>query len=112
MKFELFKSESGEKFYFRLKAKNGQIILNSQGYTSKASAKNGIESVRKHAASDDYFDIKESSDGKPFFNLCSSNKQVVGTSQRYSSTASMKKGIESVKTVAPEAEVVDLTTAD
>jgi len=109
MKFEIFKSESGEKFYFRLKAKNGQVILTSQGYASKASAKNGIESVRKHAASKENFEIKESSDGKPYFNLCSSNKQVVGSSQRYASDASMKKGMDSVMTVAPEATVMDLT---
>jgi len=109
MKFEIFKSESGEKFYFRLKAKNGQVILTSQGYASKASAKNGIDSVKKHSASKDNFEIKESSDGKPYFNLCSSNKQVVGSSQRYSSDSSMKKGIDSVMTVAPEAEIVDLT---
>lgn len=112
MKFEIYKSESGSKFYFRLKAKNGQVILTSQGYSSKASAKNGAESVAKNAASKDHFEIKESSDGKPYFNLLAANKQVIGTSQRYASDASMKKGIDSVMTVAPQAEIVDLTVED
>jgi uncharacterized protein YegP (UPF0339 family) len=48
--FELFKDKSGD-FRFHLKAANGQIIANSQGYKSKASAEKGIESVKTHAAS-------------------------------------------------------------
>ncbi|HEU5222372.1 MAG TPA: YegP family protein [Candidatus Lumbricidophila sp.] len=46
--FELYKDKSGE-FRFRLKAGNGQVIATSQGYTTKASALNGIESVRSNA---------------------------------------------------------------
>jgi len=47
-KFELYTDKSGE-FRFRLKAKNGEIIATSEGYKSKASALNGIESVKKNA---------------------------------------------------------------
>ncbi|MBQ7004237.1 MAG: YegP family protein [Oscillospiraceae bacterium] len=47
-KFELYTDKAGE-FRFRLKAKNGQIIAASEGYTAKASCKNGIESVRKNS---------------------------------------------------------------
>ena len=38
-KFELYKDKGGE-FRFRLKAGNGQIILASEGYKTKTSAKN------------------------------------------------------------------------
>ena len=48
-KFELYKSSSGE-YRFRLKATNGQIIATGEGYKTKANALNGIESVRKNAA--------------------------------------------------------------
>jgi uncharacterized protein YegP (UPF0339 family) len=48
-KFELYSDASG-KFRFRLKAGNGQVIAVSEAYESKASALNGIESVRKNAA--------------------------------------------------------------
>jgi uncharacterized protein YegP (UPF0339 family) len=41
---------SGEEFYFVLKAGNGEIIATSERYASKASAENGIESVRDNAA--------------------------------------------------------------
>ncbi len=47
-KFEIYSDKSGE-FRFRLKAKNGQIIAVSEGYTSKANCKNGIESVKKNS---------------------------------------------------------------
>lgn len=53
-KFELYTDNAGE-FRFRLKAKNGEIIASSEGYRSKASCLNGIESVRKNAPDAEIF---------------------------------------------------------
>ncbi|MBX3311450.1 MAG: DUF1508 domain-containing protein [Microbacteriaceae bacterium] len=51
-KWELYTDKGGE-YRFRLKASNGQVIaLASEGYTTKAAALNGIESIRKNAGSD------------------------------------------------------------
>ena len=47
-KFEMYLDKAGE-FRFRLKARNGKIIAISEGYTTKASCENGIDSVRKNA---------------------------------------------------------------
>ncbi len=47
-KFEIYKDKAGE-FRFRLKAKNGEIIGVSEGYTTKQSCENGIDSVVKNA---------------------------------------------------------------
>ena len=47
-KFEIYTDKAGE-FRFHLKARNGEIILSSEGYKAKASCKNGVESVRKNA---------------------------------------------------------------
>ena len=47
-KFQIYKDKAGE-FRFRLKAKNGEIILASEGYKTKTSCKKGIESVKKNA---------------------------------------------------------------
>ena len=47
-KFEIYNDKAGE-FRFRLKARNGEIILSSEGYKAKASCENGIESVKKNA---------------------------------------------------------------
>ena len=47
-KFELNEDAAG-KFRFRLKASNGQVIATGEAYESKASALNGIESIRENA---------------------------------------------------------------
>ncbi len=46
-KFEVYTDKGGE-FRFRLKATNGQVIATGEGYTSKSSCMNGIESVKKN----------------------------------------------------------------
>ncbi len=47
-KFEIYTDKAGE-FRFRLKASNGQVIAVSEGYTTMANCKNGVESVQKNA---------------------------------------------------------------
>lgn len=47
-KFEIYEDKAGE-FRFRLRSRNGKIIAVSEGYKSKASCENGMESVRKNA---------------------------------------------------------------
>ena len=50
-KFEVYNDKKGE-FRFRLKATNGQIIAVSEGYKAISGCLNGIESVKKNAASE------------------------------------------------------------
>ena len=50
-KWEIYLDKADE-YRFRLKAVNGEIIIASQGYTAKSSAKNGIDSIRRNADSD------------------------------------------------------------
>lgn len=47
-KFELYRDRAGE-YRFRLKARNGEIIAISGGYSGKANCCSGIESVKKNA---------------------------------------------------------------
>lgn len=49
-KYEIWRNNCGEKFYFQLRAQNGKIVLMSDAYMQKASCLKGIESVRKNAA--------------------------------------------------------------
>lgn len=109
--FEIYQSEKSGEFYFRLKAKNGQVILTSEGYTSKSGATNGIESVRKNSADEGRFEVKESSSGKFFFNLKAGNGQVIGKSQMYAAESGMKNGIASVQQNAGGGDVKDLTAS-
>ncbi|GHC52285.1 YegP family protein [Ulvibacter litoralis] len=104
--FELKKNE--DKYHFVLKASNGQVILSSQMYASKASATNGIESVKKNCADDARFERKTAKNGKFHFNITSTNGQIVGSSQMYASESGMNNGIESVKKNAPGAETKEV----
>ncbi|MFN0254832.1 YegP family protein [Pedobacter ureilyticus] len=105
-KFVISKRTNGE-FQFNLKAGNGQVILTSEGYASKANCENGIASVRKNSQDDSKFEKKTASNGKFFFNLKATNGQVIGSSQMYEAEAGRDNGIASVKTNAPEATVVE-----
>ena len=105
-KFVISQRKNGE-YQFNLKATNGQVILASEGYTTLAACKNGIESVKKNSQEDARFERKEAKDGSPYFNLKASNGQIISKSEMYSSVASRDNGIESVKKNAPEAEVVE-----
>jgi len=105
-KFEIKKDKSGQ-FRFNLKASNGQIILGSEAYTTKAACDNGIASVRKNSQEDGRYERNTAKDGSPYFNLKASNGQVIGKSEMYSSTTAMENGIASVKKNAAEATVED-----
>ncbi len=48
-KFEYFIGKDGQ-YYFHLKAGNGEIIANSQGYTTERACLDGIDSVKKNGS--------------------------------------------------------------
>ena len=107
-KFEVYQSGKKNEFRFRLKADNGQTILSSEGYTSKASCLNGIESVRKNAA-DPKRVTKTKTPTKMFrFSVTAANSQVIGTSQNYKSESGRNNGIESVKKNAGKAGIKEV----
>ena len=47
-KFVIFRGRDGQ-FYWHLKAPNGEIICQSEGYASKQGAQNGIVACKKYA---------------------------------------------------------------
>lgn len=106
--FEIKKAKNGQ-FYFNLKAANGETVLTSEQYTSKAGAKNGIASVQKNAGSDDRYEHKTAKNGKHYFVLKAGNHQVIGNSEMYESESSSNKGVAAVKKAAGSAKVSDET---
>lgn len=95
--YELGSNDKGQ-FSFVLKADNGEVVLRSEQYATKASAENGIESVQANCSDDARYDRKVASDGRFYFNLKAANHQVIGTSQMYQAEAGRDAGIGSVKT--------------
>jgi uncharacterized protein len=106
--FELSKSSDGQ-FRFVLKGDNGETVLTSELYQSKASAENGIASVKKNAGLDARYERLVANNGKPYFNLKASNGQVIGTSRLYEVETSREAVIAATQLQAAQAEVKDLT---
>ena len=117
-KFVIKETNTGVKF--DLKAGNGEIILNSEGYKSERSCKKGIASVAKNAplaAVEDQtvegfkkekcpkFEIYTDKAGELRFRLKATNGQIIGASEGYKSRPSCVNGIESVKKNAVDASV-------
>ncbi|WP_250252641.1 YegP family protein [Chryseobacterium sp. Marseille-Q3244] len=98
-----------KEYQFNLKAENEEIILTSEGYVQKASCHKGIESVKLNSQEDVRYERKVSVNDKDYFVLKARNGEIIGKSQLYSSKTSMENGIASVKSNAPEAEIIDET---
>ena len=106
-KFQIKKARNG-KFFFHLLAQNGEVILASQMYTSKATAKKGIASVQENAADSDHYEEKTNRAGEHYFVLKAKNQQVIGTSESYAGKTGMKNGMKSVSKNSPKAVVEDI----
>ncbi len=105
-KFQLFKSTQNSQYYYRLKARNGETILSSEGYTTKQACENGIASVKANAPFDSRYDRK---DGYTYtFNLKGSNGEIIGRSETYSTITARETGIAAVIKDAPDAPTEDL----
>ena len=105
---------------FNLIANNNQVICTSQTYTSVANCKVGAESVRKNSAVDvedqtvegyevlknPKYEMYTDAGGKYRFRLKASNGEIVAASQAYADKASCLKGIRSIGSHAPDAEIV------
>lgn len=107
-KYEIFLG-TDRQYYFRLKAPNGEKILASEGYTTKANCQNGIQSVKVNSPYDANYKKLTAVNGQYYFTLHAGNSQVIGKSEMYTSTQGRDGGIAAVKAYGPTAQTVDLT---
>src|SRR5688572_29214113 len=107
-KFVITKRVNGE-FQFSLKAGDGETILSSEGYSTKSNCQNGIDSVKRNAADENKYDRKIAANGKFYFTLEAANGQTIGISELYENETGRNIGIQSVKTMAPNAIIQDAT---
>ncbi|MGX5667506.1 YegP family protein [Rhizobium daejeonense] len=119
-KFKILKNEKGA---FRIQfVYNAEVMVWSENYASKASAKNCIDSIKKNApdaaivdltkqetGSGYRFEIDEAKNGETFVRFRASNGEIMVRSETYSSKSSAKNCAESIKKNAPEAPVEDET---
>ncbi len=93
----VIRKTTDDQYMFNLKAGNGEIILTSERYTTKAACKNGIASVQANSPFEERYEIRESSLKEPYFVLKAANNQIIGVSEMYSSMAACRNGIKSVQ---------------
>ena len=97
---EVSAGETG-KFHFNFFAKNGQIVLSSESYTTDAAAFNGAFAVQAEGVKDSAYTIKQNVAGGFYFTVTALNGQVIGVSQQYTSKQSAQNGIASLKALLP-----------
>lgn len=106
-KFQVFISGAPNQYYYRLRAGNGEIILNGEGYTTKQSCVNGIASVKANAPYDSLFDRRDGTYNYTF-NLKASNGEIIGRIESYTTSSARENGVAAVKSDAPGAPIEDL----
>lgn len=112
MKVLFKKSDAVEPFSFRFTDNDGNVILKSENYKAKASALNGIESVKKNASSEKRYELKTAKNGKFYFNLKSTNGQVIGTSPMFDDEQKRQSVIAFLSGNAVSAELNDQSSAE
>ncbi|RUO66253.1 hypothetical protein SAMN06297229_0255 [Pseudidiomarina planktonica] len=103
-RYEIFLARNTQ-YYFRLKAANSEVILQSEGYLSRQGAENGVRSVREHSPHDHYYSRLRSADQQHYFTLKAANNEVIGVGETYTTSSSRDDGIESVKRNGPTAPI-------
>lgn len=119
-KFLIRPVDTGIKF--DLKAPNGQVILTSEVYKTRAACLRGIGSVCKNApkakledqtdpadnpVTNPKFELYQDKNGLFRFRLKARNGESIGFSDSYTTRASCLSGIESVRRNACDAEIQD-----
>jgi len=96
-KFIMSNSKHNE-YYFNLHAKNAEVILTSETYTSRQNCINGIAAVKINADADENYKRKIATDGSFYFTLASMhNGEILGISEMYETVEHRDLGIAIVK---------------
>ena len=108
-------------FVFNLKAGNGEVIANSEVYTTESACKKGIASVQKNApiakledqtvadfasVTNPKFEIYTDKAGEFRFRLKARNGEIIATGEGYKTKAACLNGVESIRKNAPDAQIV------
>src|SRR5688572_20885267 len=95
-KFQIFKSSANSEYYYRLRARNGEIVLSGEGYKTKQGCHAGVASVKLNAPYDSRYDRKDGYTSYTF-NLKGANREIVGRGETYTARSARENGIEAVK---------------
>ena len=101
----VLKRSADKQFHFVLTAENGETILTSEIYTTKAGAQGGIQLVRDSSAKDELYERRQTADGGHAFSLKSAKGEPIGRSEAYPYLDAAERVVATVKRVARRAPV-------
>jgi len=107
-KYQVFRSIDDGQFYYRLKAANGEIVLQSEAYSSKKACLDSISSVRINARFDSNF-MRKGILANYSFTLEAGNGEIIGKSEGYVDSSAREDGLYAVKRDGITAPVEDLS---
>ena len=99
--------EADGEYSWVLKASNGEILVQMEGYTSKASALASIEKFKQYVSEGTFKSIKDKS-GHSLFKLYTQSNRVAAVGEAYSTKTSAVSAANSVVSFYKLAELVDL----
>jgi uncharacterized protein YegP (UPF0339 family) len=104
-RFDVFEGH-GQDFYFNLHAQNGEIVLQSEGYTTEAAALNGAFSVAENGVDPANYEILASADGGAYLNLHAANGEIIATSEVYDSKSNAVRARDAIIALLPTVELL------
>ena len=107
-KFEIFVGKDG-KYYYRLKAANGEPIMSGRGYATKPGIIHSIANVISESGEELRFTRKTSANNKYFFQLRAKSGRIIGWSELYQTRQGRDKGIRAVQRATQHGRVADLS---
>lgn len=106
VRFETVKGSDG-KTYVHLRAANGQIVLQTQGYGSKTAAQKGIAAIQAAAVHADRFEVFEGEDGQHTFRLTATNGEILGRGEMYATKSNAYRAAARVRELVRELTAID-----
>lgn len=107
VRFVIRQHETG-KYHFELVYGDDNVILKSDGYSTKAHCENGVESVKRYCEDEARYD-KRRENGQYVFALKSKNGHVIGHSSGFANPQLRDQGMAEVQKNGPLALTYDLT---
>jgi uncharacterized protein len=105
-KFQAFKGLDSKQ-YFHLRAANGEIVLQSEGYSSSSAALKGITSVRSNGKLAEQYEIVEAENGQFFFRLLATNGEPIAYGETYVSLANAERAVDAIVVLLRSEKVAD-----
>lgn len=103
-KWKIEKDENG--YSARLYANNGQLMIATEGVSSRATAEKAVENVKKHSAAGNFI-IDKDKFGRFYYKLRNAQKSVICIGEAYDTLDGCVKALESVRRFAEISEIVE-----